>query len=43
MSPEIPDSQDLANRLTEAKVWSQFYQNYNPDYKVSDKTFGDPC
>ncbi|KAF4337270.1 sterigmatocystin biosynthesis monooxygenase stcW [Fusarium beomiforme] len=42
MSPEIPDSQELANRLTEAKGWSQFYQNYNPDYKISTKTFGDP-
>ncbi|RKK76770.1 putative sterigmatocystin biosynthesis monooxygenase stcW [Fusarium oxysporum] len=42
MSPDIPDSQDLANRLAQAKVWSQFYQNYNPDYKISDKTFGDP-
>ncbi|KAL5585816.1 hypothetical protein FOVSG1_013508 [Fusarium oxysporum f. sp. vasinfectum] len=29
-------------KLTEAKVWSQFYQNYNPDYKISTKTFGDP-
>ncbi|KAF9770569.1 hypothetical protein IL306_011866 [Fusarium sp. DS 682] len=42
MSPEIPDSQELANRLTEAKAWSQFYQNYNPDYKVSTKHFGYP-
>ncbi|RBA13512.1 hypothetical protein FPRO05_02305 [Fusarium proliferatum] len=42
MSPDILDSQELANRLTQAKVWSQFYQNYNPDYKISDKTFGDP-
>ncbi|CZR46022.1 monooxygenase family protein [Fusarium proliferatum ET1] len=42
MSPDILDSQELANRLTQAKAWSQFYQNYNPDYKVSDKTFGDP-
>ncbi|KAF5585023.1 sterigmatocystin biosynthesis monooxygenase stcW [Fusarium subglutinans] len=42
MSPDIPDSQDLVNRLTQAQVWSQYYQNYNPDYKISDKTFGDP-
>ncbi|KAH7006843.1 hypothetical protein EDB80DRAFT_842036 [Ilyonectria destructans] len=40
--PQIPDSDDLATSLTEAKVWSQFYENYKPDYKISELLYGEP-
>lgn len=42
-NPQIPDSDDLATSLTEAKVWSQFYENYKPDYKISELLYGEPC
>jgi hypothetical protein len=39
----IPDSAALANKIAASTQESEYYRKFQPDYKVQQVLFGEPC